>query len=190
MNKHKGNAVRTPNVGNSKVGELFPAASIDEYASLSRDNEGDDDDENNDEDNVSDWKEENLGSSLLSSSASSIIKWDITTECNVIVLKILYGINILVMLLRVSFAWFIMRSIYFPCSWPWWQLLWLASVVMYSHFPTIPYEILTLTKGFSMFLRYIVIWLFKLLLMLEMRKITGCLGQPRRLCGARLRQLY
>lgn len=54
MNKHKGNAVRTPNVGNSQVGELFPAASIDEYASLRRDNEGDDDDENNDEDNISD----------------------------------------------------------------------------------------------------------------------------------------
>lgn len=57
MNKQKaGSAVGTPKGGNSKVGELFPAASIDEYANLNREDEADDVDENDDEDNICDWR--------------------------------------------------------------------------------------------------------------------------------------
>lgn len=53
MNKQKaGSAVGTPNGDNSKVGELFPAASIDEYANLNREDVGGDEDENDDEDNM------------------------------------------------------------------------------------------------------------------------------------------
>lgn len=55
MNKQKaGSAVGTPKGDNSKVGELFPAASIDEYANLNREDEGDDEDENDDEENICD----------------------------------------------------------------------------------------------------------------------------------------